>query len=613
MAQHHSFMGSLFMKKFSVVFILPAVAILVGMFVVQLTSARTESQTVDEGVHLTAGYSYWKTGDFRLNPEHPPIVKLLASVPLLFLPIHLPLSDPSWNNRDEWAFARHFLYENTVHADWILLLGRIPMMLLGVVLALCVGLWSRKLWGTLAGLLSLTLCAFDPTILAHSRYVTTDVGIALFFFLTIYFFGRYLEQPGIRRWWLVALFFVLAQLSKFSAVLLWGILPIIWFLRHWVGDHQHAFGLRRALLFFLSLLLATNLSAFVVYGFEFKLPFADPGLAGVYQSGQPWQPDVLRQQPPLAQSILNITKPRTISGALIRFGFAHIPLPAYSYFRGLASVTWHEYWGHMAYLLGNFRTTGWWYYFPVAFLVKTPFATIILLGLTLIYLARLFFDRLISYRQRGRDSVLQKALFSYRSADFSYTLLIIPPLVYFLISCTNKIDLGIRHLLPIYPFLFVLIGSLTTVKFSRLQPAWHALLYSFVALFFIGSAITYPYYLAYFSELVGGPNQGARYLTDSNLDWGQELKALGRYMDDQHIPFVYIVYFGQAPLNAYLKGYRFLPTISSPDAIAQLDGWVAISATALFDASGSYDWLRRLHPTTKIGYAIFLYDLRKQQ
>lgn len=585
--------------------------ILIAMFVLQTTSARQESQTVDEGAHLAAGYSYWKTGDFRMNPEHPPLVKLLASVPLLFLPIHLPTDHPSWEQPDEWAFARALIYDNTVDADTILFFGRLPVMILAIVLGVFLAFWARHLWGVAGGLLALLLYAFDPTVLAHSRYITTDIGVTLFFFATIYFFGRFLDRSTIGRWWPVALFFALAQLAKFSAVILWVILPVLWLLRRVVSDHRPDLGHRRALAFFLSLLVVTNLSAFVMYGFELRAPLSDPQFAEIYRDQTIWNPSVAEKQPPLARFVLGLTNPDTAAGSLLRTGFATVPLPAYSFFRGLSSVVWHNYWGHSSYLLGDFRSTGWWYYFPVAFFVKTPAVTLVLLMITILYLVRLFWQRMTVYRRRPELSRWHNLLLSYRSADFTYTLLLVPPLLYFFISCTSKINLGVRHLLPIYPFLFLLIGSLVTVRLKRSQWAWRTLLAAFVLLFLASAAITYPYYLSSFSEIVGGPNNGARYLTDSNLDWGQELKRLGTFVERNHIPFVYITYFGQAPMDYYLKDFRYLPTSDEPEKIAALDGWAAISATALFNEGGSYDWLRELHPTTKIGYAIFVYDLRK--
>ncbi len=402
----------------SVAFALCTALLLLVMFMMQLMSAGTESQTVDEGAHLTAGYSYWKTGDYRLNPEHPPLIKLLASVPLLFLPIHLPLDHSSWESRDQWAFAREFLYRNTISADHILLLGRLPVMILGLVLVVCVGLWSRHRWGFVGGLLSMILVVFDPTVLAHSRYVTTDIGVTLFFFATVFFFARFLERPAISRWWPVALVFALAQLSKFSAEILWAVLVALWILRRISHDQHRDLSLQRALLFFGSLVVTTYAAAFVMYGFEVKPPLADPQFAAVYDAAEIWKPEIAEAQPGLARTVLHITDPASTLGTRIRHAFGAVPLPAYTFFRGLSQVVWHNYWGHSSYLLGDFRSTGWWYYFPVAFLVKTPLATLALLVLTLLTLTRRAAWRIAVASSRYRRGRWKRLLLAYRSADF---------------------------------------------------------------------------------------------------------------------------------------------------------------------------------------------------
>lgn len=591
-------------------FAVAVAVIVVVMAVLQISSVRQESQTVDEGVHLAAGYSYWKTGDFRLNPEHPPLVKLLASVPLLFLPLQLPTDHPSWERRDQWAFAREFLYRNTVPADTLLFLGRLPVIILSLALAVVVGLWARSLWGFAGGLLALILLAFDPTFLAHSRYVTTDLGVTLWFFVSTILFARYLDEPSHRRFWPVAITFAFAQLSKFSATILWFIFPLLWLARAVRDDHRRDLGFRNALIFFLGLFLITHLIVFAVYGFEFRPPLSDPQFASVYHNRSLWSQVNPDEQPPVAEAVLRLTDPATPLGSTLRGVFATVPLPAYTYFRGLSSVLWHNYWGHSSYLLGETRSTGWWYYFPIAWFVKTPPTKLLLLLLAILYLGRLLRHRTEHYQRKQAVIKSSPFLTAFRSADFQYITLILPPLVYFLVSLTSNINLGVRHLLPIYPFLAVLTASLVTVRFRALQWLWQTSFISIIALFLASSALIYPYYLSYFSELVGGARAGARYLVDSNLDWGQELKRLGAYLKKRHIPFVYTVYFGQAPLETYLDDARYLPTSKEPEAIAALDGWAAISATALFSME-EYAWLRERHPTEKIGYAIFLYDLRK--
>lgn len=589
--------------------------LLAAMLTLQLSSAWTESQTVDEGAHLASGYSYWKTNDFRLNPEHPPLVKLLASVPLLFLPIHIPTDTPAWTDSNEWAFAHALLYENTVSADVILRWGRLSPMLLGLALGLLVALWAKKMWGVAGALFSLALYVFDPTVLAHSRYVTTDIGVSLFFVLTIYLFGKYCDNPRWRNWIPFAVSFALAQVSKFSAVLLVPILLLLWIAKYLTvhPSLRPLFSLRRFFAFAGATLGISMVIVFCVYGFELRKPISDPQLASVYVTHELWDPQKYTDLPAPAQAVRHWSDPETKSGKAIQSFFTNVPIPAYSFYRGLSDVLWHNYWGHDSYLLGHHApgNKGWWYYFPVVFFIKTPFATILLLLLTVLYFFRLAVERWETYHQHISGTRPDRIHAFFRGVDFEYILLTVPPAYYFLTSLTSHINLGVRHLLPVYPFLFILVGSLTKIRFQRWTRAWQTVLGAMLALNITSSVLVFPHFLSYFSDVVGGPDNGARYVTDSNLDWGQELKRLATYLDDHNIPFVYMTYFGQAPMSYYLKDVRYLPSSDQPENIAQLDGWVAISATALYSYGDAYSWLRELHPTAKVGYAIFLYDLRK--
>jgi 4-amino-4-deoxy-L-arabinose transferase-like glycosyltransferase len=166
------------------------------MLLLQITSARKEAQTWDEAVYISAGYSYWKTGDFRLNPEHPPLAKLLAAVPLLFGSLDLPLEDPAWKNSDEYAFGARFLYDNRLPADTILFLSRCTTIFLTLLFGLTISLWTKRRAGMWAGLVALTLFAFDPNIIAHGRYATNDLPLAFFFFLAVVLWNRALRRSG---------------------------------------------------------------------------------------------------------------------------------------------------------------------------------------------------------------------------------------------------------------------------------------------------------------------------------------------------------------------------------------------------------------------------------
>jgi 4-amino-4-deoxy-L-arabinose transferase-like glycosyltransferase len=196
-----------------------AAASLIGIFCLQAVLAIPRlSATSDEVPHLASGYSYWKTADFRMNPEHPPLAKLLAAVPLFALRPRFDTESQSWKVADEVAFGPEFLYGND--ADRLLFWGRIPMILIAAIGATATFLWARDLYGSVAGLLALTLYAFCPNLLAHGMLVTTDVPLAAFTVLTLYLFWKRGKNPTWSGDFITGLALGAAMASKFSGALL---------------------------------------------------------------------------------------------------------------------------------------------------------------------------------------------------------------------------------------------------------------------------------------------------------------------------------------------------------------------------------------------------------
>lgn len=192
--------------------------LLLTMAILQITSALQESQTFDEAVYISAGYSYWKTGDFRLNPEHPPLTKLLLAAPLLPLALLLPTNDPSWQAADEYAFGARFLYKNRVPVDTILFRARCVTIVTTILFGLLLALWVRRRAGSLAALFALALFAFDPNILAHGRYATNDLYLAFFFFLSVVLWNRALRRCEFVDYALAGCAFGLAISTKLSGI-----------------------------------------------------------------------------------------------------------------------------------------------------------------------------------------------------------------------------------------------------------------------------------------------------------------------------------------------------------------------------------------------------------
>ena len=213
-----------------------AACLLIFMFAVAVFSIKDDSLTMDEVAHLPAGYSYLTQQDMRLNPEHPPLIKDLAALPLLFIKdINFPSGIKAWQEdvNGQWDFGRYFLYQAGNPAEKMIFWSRIPMILILILLGFYVFKWARELFGNCAALLALFFFSFSPTLIAHGRLVTTDVGAAAGIFIATYYFIKALKFPTKKNIILAGVFFGLAELLKFSAILLlpfYIFLGLIWWL-----------------------------------------------------------------------------------------------------------------------------------------------------------------------------------------------------------------------------------------------------------------------------------------------------------------------------------------------------------------------------------------------
>jgi len=675
-----------------------------------ISFSRNSSATYDEPVHLSAGYTYWRWHDYRLNPEHPPLIKKLSALPGLWrrgwpaevdlskeTAVSLPATNSEGILRRTWTlsldataeedeFGHAFLYgirpealrrvqekdpgissptaipptmqltpqDFYNDADDLLFWGRLPILLLGVVLAGLVFSWSRELFGFAGGVLSLALFCFDPNFIAHSGLVTTDVGEALFLFGAVYFLWRTCRQWTVANTILFLLFFGLAFAAKFSAVLL---LPIFWLAATgWLfsrppgqaarQDARLANPLlargRRLAGLFAAALLVTYIIIWAAYSFRYSAA-ADPQSAARAEAqllaaseGEAAALEVpyrslgrlrieaavrgsaalkrIRSESPGkpmgAEQLFQVMSntPIGLGGQLILFAQRQQLLPE-AFIYGFARA---EMGSQMrtSFLLGEYSSTGFRSYFPCAFLLKTPPPALLLVLAS-----------------------LALALVCRRNWNWSLPFLIAPAGLYFAVAIGSHINIGQRHLLPIYPFLYVLAGSLAP-GWARLRRPVRILSASVTLLAIaVSSQIVFsplnhqkwqrvaPNYLAYFNELAGGPGNGYTELVDSNLDWGQGLKELKRWLEEKKIADpVYLCYFGTADpryhgiLHHNLPGgYQFEPQQGFD--VLKPGGLIAISATSLqgvyLSVANRKIWREVLEhsvPVGTIGYSIFLYQ-----
>jgi 4-amino-4-deoxy-L-arabinose transferase-like glycosyltransferase len=531
------------------------------MAILQIVSVRQESQTWDEAIHLAAGYSYLRTGDLRMNPEHPPFGKYVNALPLLFLHPELPLDHPSWASADETEFGRQFLYHNTIDADTLLFAGRMMTILMTFAFGLLVALWTRREFGSGVALFALALFSFDPNLIAHGRYVTSDLIEALLFFAACVVWCEYLRTG--RTSWLILSGVVLglAIASKFSGLLLLPVFGILYLIHRWQGG-------RRPILS----LLVVPLLAYII-------------LTAVYAPEARYFLLALRVDRSLPRAQLGILSGTKIGNLLFRF--SRLEARRSHFVQGLGILILHSAGGHEAFLLGSRAQRGWWYYFPVVFAVKS--ATGLLLGLAATVWV-------------GVREMKSK----WRSIPFSSFLLTVPPAIYLAASMASHIDIGVRHLLPIYPFLCILVAA-TLWNHRRILTVA-------VALATVECLAAFPYYLAFFNLPSGGPSNGIHYLVDSNLDWGQDLRRLKTYFDRQNGAPVCLGYFGSAEPEYYGILAGDMRTNAEVSKKGPPNCLLAVSATPMMGmyVDDTWSWVRQYRPVAKIGYSIYVFDLRRK-
>jgi hypothetical protein len=490
---------------------------------------RKTSPTSDEMTHLAAGWSYLKTGDFRLNPEHPPLVKTLAALPLSAMRVWpeklvddgTPAAGAlieSWGSAAvapwaQWFFAHRLFYAvrnrnigdiatsefiprtnflNDTERIFDVARGTL-LIVIGLGLAAVIFLWSAEVWGVWGGVLSLALFCFDPNFIAHTPLVTTDAMLSLLMCTALYAFWRCCRQLTVGHAAVFVLAVGLAHVTKFSAVLLWPMIAI-------VAAIAGRAKLARLAGLAASAVLVTWLVIWAAYGFTYRAARAPLPTAETVKT---WYEKKGTAVGAVGRGVLLVNQAHLLPEAYLH-GFATVQADAV--YRG-------------AYLRGEFVEGGFRSYFFWTFLLKMPLAAIVAIAAAIVLALR------------------RKPLIAL--------VALTPVVVYLAASIAANLNIGHRHILPIFPFLYVLCGSLG--RRWLVAPLLAAI-----------SCLTVPgNHIAYFNVLAGGPSAAHRYLVDSNLDWGQDLERLGRYVQEHgNREPISLAYFGAAEPRYY--GMRYV-------------------------------------------------------
>ena len=564
-------------------------ALLLTLMAAQMLAVvRQKSLTVDEPLLIAAGYYHLTAGDFRPVNEHPPLAKVLGALPLVFDEVQAPAIDPRPQPDYEYFLGlfREFWKANRERYETVTYWARVPAVVLTVLLGLLVYFIARRMWGTRAALFAVALYSVEPTVLAHGRVVQTDIPSAFAYLLFAFALYEYLRRPELWRASLVGAAAGLAAVTKFSMVVLAPVLCVVFaallvFAKRW--ELRRGRVAAQALAVALAAVFAVN----AAYFFQQREP-------------QPYNLSLARLGLPAALD-------ERLAGPL---SFGHLALQKIFPVDFVAGVDWqlaHNRDGHPAGLLGEHRRYGWWYYFPVAFSLKTtlPFLLVSVAGV--VWALWMLFGRRV---ERGK-----------------FLFLVVPPAVFTLLLLTAKINIGVRYFLPAFPFLFIAAGAMLDRllrNFSRRRAAAAA----FVVVLFgwagLEAARAYPDHMSYTNQLASGRPHWY-YLSDSNVEWGDDIRALALYLRERGERRV-----GAALLNwqvLELYGVEQAAVFVPPGVAPEETRYVALGASVLNGSTvpdrigdvwltqeqrvNYFDHYRRRTPEKVFGNSIYLYRMKE--
>ncbi len=500
--------------------------IMISAFFLMFFSSRADSLTVDEKVHITAGYLHVWKGNYTFNSEHPPLLNDLAGLFAKLANPRLPeVSLSDFEGGEQWQYGDLFFYNDGNNIDAIVFWARFPFIFLTLGLIYLVFIWARTVFGPKAGLAAAALVGFCPNILAHGRLATTDIGVVFFFVLTVWLLRKYILSSSWFNAVLLGLSLGLVILAKFSGVL---ILPVvgIGFLYFWIVKRPKILPALGQLLLVFGLAFILG---WVVYLFSMRADLASPIFAA----------------------------------------------PIDKFIQGYDILAQHNKVGHWNYLNGQIEFQGWWYYFPLVLWYKLTIPALILTGLSLFI----------------RPKIAKTVSF------FDEFLIIFSALWFLGFSMTSHIDIGIRHVLPVLPFLFIFASRLAETSNLILKPVVAGIVILHVAF----GVLAYPNFIAYFNQIAGGSGGGINHLIDSNLDWNQNMKRFAVFAKENNIKEVYTYCWDLQAFQYYGVKANFLPT-------TPVNGVVVICAHQLkIRYDYDFSWVEKYPPNDVVASGMYIW------
>jgi hypothetical protein len=562
-----------------------ALLIAIGMCRIALTYS-VFSQTYDEPYHVACGMR-WLQGSFAGCYEHPPLGRIAAALLPYLRGLRLT------GKADVVEEGNAILNSGNDYAR-NLTLARLGILPFFVIASIFVWLWARKLFGEKTALLSLLLFTSLPPVLAHAGLATTDMAVTAVLFCALYAFTVWVRKPTAFHSLLFGISMGFAALSKFSTFIFLPTCILTLLVSLWVIEKPNLKRIRFALP---SRMMTATFAVFVAA----LVVFAGYRFSSTHLSSPKFRPHHIVRMLGFAHLLGESSLPVR----LINEAIEDTPVPSVGAIKEGLDITWHHNeTGHDSYLLGESRRNGWWYFFVVLLLVKTPMAFLLLVAIG--------FPFLMKNRK--------KKVFWEQLAPLVCAITILA------VCMPSKINLGIRHILVIYPLLAI-IAAFGTASICR-SPRRSYLAAAFVLLTWhsLSSGLAHPDYLAYFNELALGRPERIR--VDSDLDWGQDLPRLRDEVKQLRINDLKIAYFGTADLDRFdlsrsgPKTTEWGTTLIGLTPFQATDGWIAISESSLRISGkilaremrksiGAFDWLEAYTPIARAGKSIRLYYIPK--
>ena len=552
--------GSFLKSKNQVLEFIAVAFLLLFHFYLVFTASERKSPVFDEPLYITGGFSYWTEVDYRINPESGNLLQRWVAIPLIFQKLKFAeLRQIPLTKTFPFDISADFIFNSGNNPEKILMFSRAMITILSLATGLAVYFYSKKIFGLGGGLLSLTLYVFCPEILAHAGFATADMAVTMAFTLALICIWNVLNIITVRNIFFSSVALSLLFLIKCTAVIIIPVYLILAFIKLRNKKHTECIIFSKKIninaqakqVIFSSLVLLVNLIfilffIWMSYGFRFSA-LNHP------QSADSAALDKIYEYKckPLGTmgNVLLVAKKMKLLPEAYLYGFTSILNVSKS---------------RDSYLNGELSTQGWWYFSIYCFLVKTPVPLLLIFTISLFALA--------SRKMLSNDKI------------YMLTPFLVFILIYLIIAISSKSNAGNRHILPIYPGIFIICGASYLMLRSKFTIA--VITVFLIAWFALESYRIRPHYLAYFNQLAGGPENGYKHLSDSSLDWGQDLKELRKWIDvnNKNNENVYLSYFGTADIDYYIREYRHLPCIGEQRKITNdffefKSGIYCISAT----------------------------------